>query len=594
MGTSMNIKIEKPEVDVDNLLNLIGKEFRFDHAKGLSEWLKNSVDAYSLENISDDEQFIYVLFETTNTNLIKSLSVLDFVGMTRAKIDKAFKIWFDPTAARTTNELLKKDIKTLGGHGNGGKFYMREMFKTSQIITYRDGHLNLFGFNEKKQYGFHTKYNNELVSIDKAIDIAKLDQLNAIFPIISPILYTKKRFTLVNGMVPKAISRTNYLNKLIDGLIVHPQARRIIQRKKVFLFYDAHINPIRLQTPSIKPKPGFEIPLEFFCPQEIKLDSDVVVMSTDYENTIKLILSSSELPLKGHKFKGLNSIDFLSDIGVIANYDISSLGYINSSNYSEFIYGECYCDVFEKEDLVRNDRDKLVDSPKTQALLKWVKECLEFLCGKMDEKLKNEQKNLDLKQTSLYNDLLNRWKNRFLNKLFKEGFGGDGDSGMDGSLEDKIVYSTNKVDKDANKERKAGDKGGNEKRKGNKFPQVKISGYDIDPITNEILHLDSRQFAIHQRPIDVQMGIYWINTSKKIAQLILQKHNANSIHWREYLFHRFMDIIIKESIYNKGRQDVDLTADIINNEIDNRISENTTDLAAEDLKEFLFERDFQI
>ena len=44
----MNIKIEKPVLDVDNLLNLIGKEFRFDHAKGLSEWLKNSVDAYTL------------------------------------------------------------------------------------------------------------------------------------------------------------------------------------------------------------------------------------------------------------------------------------------------------------------------------------------------------------------------------------------------------------------------------------------------------------------------------------------------------------------------------------------------------------------
>jgi hypothetical protein len=211
----------------------------------------------------------------------------------------------------------------------------------------------------------------------------------------------------------------------------------------------------------------------------------------------------------------------------------------------------------------------------------------------MDDKLKSEKKRIDLKQTSLYNELLNRWKNRFLNKLFKEGLGGSGDSGMDGNLENEIIFSSHKKKHTEKKEKKSGDKGGSDKRKGSKFPEVKISGIDIDEATGEILNLDSRHFAIHQRPIDVQMGIYWINSSKRIAQLILEKYTANSIHWREYLFQRYMDIIIKETIYNKGKQEVDLTADVINNEIDNRISE-VLDLAAEELKEFLFEKDFQI
>ena len=589
----MNIKVEKPEIDVENLLNLVGKEFHFDHAKGLSEWLKNSIDAYTLENISDENQNVFIVLEVSQNYLVKSISVIDFVGMTRDKIDKAFKRWFDPNAARTTNELIKKDIKALGGHGNGGKFYMREMFRTSQIITYRNNHINIFGFNEKKQYGFHKEYDNKTVSIDQAISIANVDKSKNLHPIIINQIHSQKRFTIIQGIQPKAIAKTNYLNKLIDGLILHPQSRRIIQRKNVYILYDDKIAPKKLQTPTIKPKPGFEEPREFECPNILQNENESILMYGDKDQPIKLTLFSSELPLKGQKYRGLNRIDFLSAVGVIANYEISELGNIDLSNYSEFIYGDCYCDIMEKDELVRNDRDKFIEAPKKRVLLNWVKDCIQSFCQEMDEKVKNEKKKIDLKQTSLYNELLNRWKNRFLNKLFKEGFGGNGTSGMDGSLENEIILSSHKKKQTEKNEKKSGETGGDEKRKGNKFPEVKISSYDIDPATGGILDLDSRHFAIHQRPIDVQMGIYWINSSKRIAQLILEKYTANSIHWREYLFQRFLDIIIKETIYNKGKQEVDLTADIINNEIDNRISE-ILDLAADELKEFLFEKDFQV
>ena len=37
-------------------------------------------------------------------------------------------------------------VKTLGGHGNGGKFYMRQMFGESKLVTYLDGKINIFGF----------------------------------------------------------------------------------------------------------------------------------------------------------------------------------------------------------------------------------------------------------------------------------------------------------------------------------------------------------------------------------------------------------------------------------------------------------------
>ena len=48
--------------------------------------------------------------------------------------------------------ILKKgkgNIKTLGGHGNGGKFYMRGMFEESFLITFRNGKINGFRFDSE-------------------------------------------------------------------------------------------------------------------------------------------------------------------------------------------------------------------------------------------------------------------------------------------------------------------------------------------------------------------------------------------------------------------------------------------------------------
>ena len=55
----MAIKVQPFVIDVA-VLELIGKEFRFDHANGLAEWLKNSCDAYLRQQTADDAQFIFV------------------------------------------------------------------------------------------------------------------------------------------------------------------------------------------------------------------------------------------------------------------------------------------------------------------------------------------------------------------------------------------------------------------------------------------------------------------------------------------------------------------------------------------------------
>ncbi len=591
----MDIKVEKHQIDATAVLDLLGKEFKFDHSKGIAELIKNSVDAYSIENTPDEKQFIFIILKISNNNTIKSIEVLDLVGLSRAKIDKAFKIWFDRTAARRLNDETIKDAKVLGGHGNGGKFYMREMFKTSSIITYRDGRLNAFGFNESKEYGFDRNMDNIKTTLDEAILLSGFEKNKGVYDFIHEMLLENKRFTIVRGDGPKKIHKTNNLSSLIENLVIHPQVRRIIQRKKVYIVIGENYKPKQLIKPPLLAKKGFEGPYKYTCPREILIDDEKILM---YKNSpITLTLFTSEEPLRRNKYRGINSIDFLGEVGVIANYEVDELGSFKSFMYSEFIYGECYAEIMEDEDYVTNDRSKFVPSTKTKALLYWVKDCIEELSNKMEEIARKESKKRNLLQTSEFNKLLNKWKNRFLQKLIKERLAGLGNYGIDGNdnSEWKTLVNKHSSPSKSETQKRSGSSGGDQKKRASGFPEVKISGSDPDPFsnTNEPFQIDARESAIYQRNIDFKNGIYWINTSKKLASMILEKEGDKSARWREYLFQRYIDIIVKESIYAIGKTDVNLSSDFISNEID-RVTSDVLDLAAEDLEAFLFESDFEL
>ncbi len=170
----MSINVQPFVID-EAVLDLIGNEFKFDHAKGLAEWIKNSCDAYLREETPDDEQHIILRLTEDKRGMLSGMECIDFVGMDRKAIDEAFKRFFDPEAAK--KGAKQAQVKTLGGHGNGGKFYMRQMFKESIAITYKNGRLNIFGFNDKKQYGFDTGGDNIKMSPKEAMTKAGIQML---------------------------------------------------------------------------------------------------------------------------------------------------------------------------------------------------------------------------------------------------------------------------------------------------------------------------------------------------------------------------------------------------------------------------------
>lgn len=266
MSEALKILEEKNQIH-EYVLELHGREFKFNHEKGLSEWLKNSVDAYLRAERGDEESFIIFRFRDKDEVIFECI---DFVGMISEDINKALKIWYDPEAAKRGTGK-----RTFGGHGNGGKFYMRQMFKQSYFITYRSGKLNVFGFNEKKHYGFADGFEDKKMSAEDALKFAEIYDMDFPPNIRRDILNGKTGFTVAKGIHPDKITKSRFnLSKLCEKLKHYSQARLILKYKPVSIIYNDKIFIPRLLPEEISPMPEFEKPLEILIPPAIIWNED--------------------------------------------------------------------------------------------------------------------------------------------------------------------------------------------------------------------------------------------------------------------------------------------------------------------------------
>lgn len=594
MKTISDITIqEEPNEMDDHLLELLGNQFNFDHEKGLAEWIKNSVDAYIRTGVPDDEQNVIIRFfdDPGGKALIECL---DFVGMSSSDIMGAFKRWGDPEASKRGIKT-----KTYGGHGNGGKFYMRQMFKESYFITYKDGKLNVYGFSPQKKYGFAKNEKDVVIGPGEALKQAGVwtsipDSMR------EKVLKGESGFTLIRGISPAEMPKKIKTNIICKKIVNHPQARRVLSKVPVQVFHNDNELYSRLIPDEIKPKLGFEEPIVLSIPNELKFEKngeEKTVKMTDEEHSPgKLTLKTSELALGvSGRFKELNRIDILGGLGVIASYKITDLPRAHYLN-SEWIYGECECSILENKDkcAVTNDREKLNNADTAIALLDWIALQVDELAIKIQEEQRKEQQEVTAKLSAKYNDFLNSWKNKFLNKLITKVTVGSGSGAGIGSGEGGSGSSGEPTGSNSFGGAKRNSGGANEDnpkdQKGGKFPEVKLSSFDEDPLEpGVVFHADPRHPIIYQRPQDVPAGIYWINTSSPLAKKIIDKYGAESLRWRDFLFQRYVDIFVREGLEAVQKKDPDsLSADGISRKIDEIVTE-IHQAASTDLSDFLFD-----
>lgn len=606
---STSIKPEPNKFD-DHFLDVIGNAFKFDHPKGLAEWLKNSADAYSTSGVRDDEQFILLRFDIRQPKSQSIFECIDFVGCSKKDIDEALKVWGSPTAAKHGTS-----VATYGGHGNGGKFYMRQMFQEARMITFRGGVLNVFGFDSSHRYGFAKGYVDRPMSLPDALDFAEIDDLEVPGEIRARWKKSKKNvgFTVVRGERPQRFSGRSTIDTILDGLKLHPQARRLLKRKPVIVVRRGSPWGNRLVAPEVSPRPGFELPREILLPKHFQNGDERVSTKSATQPKPKLILRTSEQPLtSSRELSTLNTIDILGEVGCIGSYRMNEIGVMRNASDCEFIYGECECAFLEDPqfDCVSNDREKLVSTDLTQEILQWVRERVESFAGEIAERRRSEQAIRDLAQSSLFNQILDRWKNKFLSKITRELFGGasigDAFGGAGGGASGSGTAATNGnqgSDTGESDQQRSGDGddagnnaghqggSGDERRQSFSYPTVLLSGFDPDPLmpeSGESVVCDPRHPPVHQRVIDIEHHIYWINTARPLARRILDEYSSESPRWRDYLFQRHVEIILKQLIYKSQKDNADFSAESVDRLIGD-VTGRVHDAAAQELDGFLFD-----
>jgi len=586
----MSVKINvEPTVIVDELLDTLGREWASDHVKGQNEWWKNSIDQYIHDVVPDEERVILVELIETKPKRNSIFRVIDFGGTTRQLIDDAFKRWGDVKAAsRGTGK------RTFGGHGNGGKFYMRSAFETSRMITYRDGCLSSFGFDREKRYGFQDGYDEAKMTLAEALDFARIE-IDTLPEVARERLAESGGFTVVVGEKPNNFQGSAKASKILQKLTEHPQARRIIARHPVFARTRWNDEWKRLHSLDPEPRPDFAQEIRVELPRVLldENDNEIVLREEEWPEAY-LALQTSKESLRG---TGLNRIDIIGEIGSIGSHDIPSLSLETHPAHGDFIYGELYCPKLESEEyhLVDNDRERLINNEVARTVLHWVSEQVDGLAGELAGADASELKAADLSQSSAFNELLNQWKNRFMPTLMAQLFGGPGEGdgfgggGGNGAGGGDVIVDGGPNGSDnlpgGGEDADAGDKA----KRGRRAPTVLLSGHDPDPLDPMAppLALSPRQPAVYQRPKDVAEGIYWINTSRPLSERILQRFGAESPRWRTYLFDRYVEIILKESIHQIEKNEGDLTGDRIESHIDSLYTQ-VHDQAFEDLDQFLF------
>lgn len=674
------IKIQEvPNVFDDRLLDIIGNAFKFDHVKGLAEWLKNSIDAYARIKVPHSDQYVVFRF-TDEGSQPPTFECIDFVGMSAIDIEKAFKRWGDPEAAKRGVY-----VKTYGGHGNGGKFYMRQMFKRSHFITYKDGKLNIFGFSENRKYGFASGYEDKEMDPVKAMKLANINKLPITKEIKDKILDKQTGFTVVKGTGPNGIKNKIKVVKEIERIKHHPQSRRILLRSNVFVVHNDESLYGLLRPEELEPLEKFSELRVIEVPKSLPLKtggetSSVVLSNQKYEPGKLILRTSKEAMTKGSKMGELNRIDIIGELGTIGSYPLYEIGVMGFPQ-AAFIYGECEVPILEdpENDCVSNDRSRLVVNNTTTALIYWIAEEVDKLASEIAETEREQQKAAQKEITSRFNDILNQWKNKHMKRIFADILGGNENGGGGGrtgkltappngfdfkftvakipvetsspltlkvsvpkpipigtiifaesnnefvelsdnkfSLKAENIKTTDEgqdvgilnihatglrigekatITASAGKYKSSIDievvEGGSSE--GSKHPKVLLSNHDNDPL--EIapggrLILGERDPVVYQRPQDVKQGIYWINTSSPMAVGVYKKFGFDSLQWRNFLFQRYVDIFVKELVYELYRKDYEnFSAERVDVEISELIRNIHTN-AKEDLDAFLFDESF--
>lgn len=424
-----------PDDDVrvhsEGAIKLICAAFQ-SHDKGLPEWAKNSADEYARHNADQPNRIIVLLLQDARRGAPAFIGCLDFSGMTSQIIEAHFRKWADPDAS-TRGEIVA-DIQ--GGHGNGGKCYMTQMFDDyAMLYTVREGKGNAYGVEGGSiKFGYVPDPSSgrdfPVPDVQGALETALQNfglRVAGLPQQAQDALLKSKGFTLLEGAGPKGYGPRIPTLQLVQALQEHPQMIRTIEQCKVFILANGKAlnNGQHMTLPEIEPIEGAE-PLTIPIPEKLKDPDTGRKVSTTAEGaspTGSLVLRTSRTSMRwGKKFRHM--IVFRAGSGFIGYVPVTELDI--QSTYRDRIYGEC--ELQSLESLKQNDRARLADSPLTRAVEKFISYHIQKYAEQFEQQDRRDHSKKEKEEVSRINEVLNKWKNKFLSDLMKGSWGDEGGS----------------------------------------------------------------------------------------------------------------------------------------------------------------------
>ena len=423
-----------------DILDTIGKSFKFNHGKGIAEWLKNSLDNYlrlfesNQESLSGNWPLFVNLINTKSQSKGPNLSVVDFGGTNFQNIEKFLLYWGDKSAASLGG--VSKIANLTGGHGNGGKFYMREMWRNgARFLTWLNGKVtSLIVDKSHPGYSGEWELRDQKMSWEDAMQYAftKEDNLQGADWLINYLSENKKfiyseleskerGFSIVIGRKAVQIHSSNDVVRggkwnsqpLVDSIRDANQARRPLRELDISFFIDGKLKLKKLSTEEIPLDDEWTIKT-IDIPASIFLNSNSLSKNNCYG---KLTIKKSSQELKG-RYKHRN-VFIINDkkMNPIAFYTVSELPLKFFSPLQNFIFGEATINYQNADKLISNDREKLINSPTTNSLINWIAETISAHIAEYEKRQKKEGKNKELSIAEKLNKALNNHAKQFLNEL---------------------------------------------------------------------------------------------------------------------------------------------------------------------------------
>ncbi len=404
------------------------------HEQGLPEWFKNANTAYANANADSEDRLLTLLFGGKGEQ--KYIAVLDHVGMTVEDIETRFSDWGNPEAylgQAASDEIVE------GGHGNGGKCYMTQMFEShSYVCTVKGTRGSKYGFNgdDPNPGYFPNKQEGRGFPVNRPIDELRraLNEIGVDFARLPDEIKTaaahRDGFTLVAGLGPRNFEHKDAAEKLVESVISHPQSLITLQRTRVFVLVNGkpvpQLCPVRL--PDIPSHPEAPDPKILVVPRFLIDPHTEAKVSTTRDPSDpqgQLIIKTSVASMRWKERRSRHCITFFAykyPIAFLPMEDIARTSWVDR------MYGECHLDELRKYET--NDRRDLADAPLTRAVRAWVKD--QVLAYDAEFRKKEHLKASQEQQEALrrQNEFLNKWIQKSLEEEMSTAGSGRGKGGL--------------------------------------------------------------------------------------------------------------------------------------------------------------------